>query len=165
MANQPRLTESEPGLTGGAPRCLIDWELFEQLCGIQCTQYEIAHMLKIHPETLRTRVCERYNDTYTNVYERYSSPGRCSLRRYQYVMSKTNPTMAIWLGKNWLGQRDNPEDVITNVDLLNKMELVLNEIKQAQQAQIAFSSAREEIEDRSGSNRLSLHEAVKNLNF
>ncbi|MBQ0061347.1 MAG: hypothetical protein KBT15_06205 [Bacteroidales bacterium] len=30
-----------------------------------------------------------------------------SLRRSQMKMAETNPTMAIWLGKQYLGQKDN----------------------------------------------------------
>jgi hypothetical protein len=29
-----------------------------------------------------------------------------SLRRYQFDLAENNATMAIWLGKQWLGQKD-----------------------------------------------------------
>lgn len=32
-----------------------------------------------------------------------------SLRRTQFKLAEKNPTMAIWLGKQYLGQRDNIE--------------------------------------------------------
>ena len=31
----------------GAPEKPINWELFEQLCGLQCTESEMASMLKV----------------------------------------------------------------------------------------------------------------------
>ena len=38
-----------------------------------------------------------------------SAGGKRSLRRYQFDLAKTNATMAIWLGKQWLNQTDNPQ--------------------------------------------------------
>ena len=35
--------------------------------------------------------------------------GKASLRRRQFEMAKSNPTMAIWLGKQYLGQADKQE--------------------------------------------------------
>jgi hypothetical protein len=93
----------------GRPQNGIDWSLFEQLCAIQCTQSEIASFLKIDADTLYKRVKERYNSSYSEIYKRYSETGKCSLRRYQYVQAKNKPAMAIWLGKQWLGQKENIE--------------------------------------------------------
>lgn len=88
----------------------IDWNLFEQLCAIQCTQSEMASMLKVHIDTLRDRCLEQYEDEYSNVYKKFAETGKCSLRRYQFVLAKTNTSMAIWLGKNWLGQSDRDKN-------------------------------------------------------
>lgn len=35
--------------------------------------------------------------------------GRASLRRKQFAMAEKNPAMAIWLGKQYLGQADKKE--------------------------------------------------------
>jgi hypothetical protein len=93
----------------GRPQNDIDWTVFEQLCAIQCTQSEIASMLKIDPDTLYKRVKEHYNSSYSEIYKRYSESGKCSLRRYQFIQAKEKPAMAIWLGKQWLGQKENIE--------------------------------------------------------
>lgn len=90
----------------GRPKKDIDWNLFEQLCGIKCTQSEIASMLKINVDTLCDRSREHYGEDYSEIYKRYSESGNCSLRRNQLILSKKNATMAIFLGKQWLGQRD-----------------------------------------------------------
>ena len=37
---------------------------------------------------------------------------RIPLRRIQFKHAKNNPTMAIWLGKQYLGQKDQVEAVI-----------------------------------------------------
>ena len=91
----------------GAPPKPINWEQFEQLCGLQCTQSEIASMLKVHANTLSDRTKEQYGEDYSTVYKRLSEGGKCSLRRNQFVLSKKSATMAIWLGKQWLDQKDN----------------------------------------------------------
>jgi hypothetical protein len=105
------------GKGGPAPRP-IDWELFEELCSLQCTQSEIASCLKIHVDTLRDRAVEHYEEDYATINKMYSEGGKCSLRRHQFIMSKTNVAMAIWLGKQWLGQKDTYD---TNDELVKKI--------------------------------------------
>ena len=93
----------------GRPPKPIDWALFEQLCAFQCTQSEICSTLKVNDDTLRSRILEHYGDDYSNTYKKYSETGKCSLRRNQFVLSKKNAALAIWLGKIWLGQKDETE--------------------------------------------------------
>lgn len=90
----------------GRPKRDIDWNQFEQLCGIKCTQSEIASIMRISPDTLSDRCQDQYGEDYSSAYKRLSESGNCSLRRNQFVLSKKNATMAIFLGKQWLGQRD-----------------------------------------------------------
>ena len=44
--------------------------------------------------------------TFSEAYKMFSAQGKMSLRRYQFKMAEHNPTMAIWLGKQILGQAD-----------------------------------------------------------
>lgn len=120
----------------GRPQKPIDWKIFEQLCAIQCTQEEMANFLHICDETLSDRVRGHYGEDYSTIYNRYAAPGKCSLRRNQFSMSKRNASMAIWLGKQWLGQRDMSKDETKDI-----AEEVLNGIR--------------EIERESGSNEVS----------
>lgn len=103
----PRKSSGNP--PGPVPK-EIDWKQFEQLCAILCTQSEIASFLKVDEDTIRVRVEKEYGADYSVVYKRFSESGHCSLRRNQYVLSQKNAAMAIWLGKQWLGQKDNDED-------------------------------------------------------
>ena len=96
------MTEKHPG----RPKKPINWDQFEQLCGLQCTQSEIASMFHVDTDTICTRVRDHYGDNYSDVYKRFSESGKNSLRRNQFVLSKKNASMAIWLGKIWLGQKD-----------------------------------------------------------
>jgi Fe-S oxidoreductase len=111
----------------GPPKKFIDWAQFEQLCALQCTQSEIASMLKIDRDTLRDRAVDNYSMDYSAIYKKYSESGKCSLRRNQFVLSKTNASLAIWLGKMWLGQRDSAIDEVKQ-DALNEIRTAIREI-------------------------------------
>jgi len=94
---------------GGRPKKQIDKKIFENLCKIQCTKDDVCGIFDCDEKTI-TRWCQdTYEEGFSDVYKRKSSIGKMSLRRNQYAMSETNPTMAIWLGKNWLGQSDKTE--------------------------------------------------------
>ena len=94
---------------GGRPKKQIDKKMFENLCKIQCTKDDVCGIFDCDEKTI-TRWCQdTYEEGFSDVYKRKSSIGKMSLRRNQYAMSETNPTMAIWLGKNWLGQSDKTE--------------------------------------------------------
>jgi len=123
----------------GRPQKDIDWELFQELCELQCTQVEIANCLKIHPNTLSDRVKEKYKDDYSMIYKKYSDKGKTSLRRYQYLMSKKNPTMAIWLGKNWLGQKDAAQEAHATEELTYRYLEVIKQLATLQSSNASSS--------------------------
>lgn len=125
----------------GPPKKPIDWDEFEKLCALQCTQSEIASFLKVHPNTLSDRVKEKYpGEDYSTVYKKFSESGKCSLRRNQFVMSKKNASMAIWLGKQWLEQREPesktkddlpPREVLLLLEDQNiKLQYEINKLKE-----------------------------------
>lgn len=99
----------------GRPEKPIDWEQFEQLCAMQCTTSEIASVLKVCEDTLYERVLLKYGEHFSVIYKRYSENGKASLRRNQYLLSKKNAAMAIWLGKHWLGQVDNFKEEVKGI--------------------------------------------------
>lgn len=99
----------------GRPRKEIDVEQFKGLCAIMCTEEEIASWFNCSVDTIE-RWCKReLNGTFADVYKKYSASGRISLRRAQFKMAQKNCTMAIWLGKQYLGQTDK-QDVTTTLD-------------------------------------------------
>lgn len=90
----------------GRPQIQIDQEQFEKLCEIQCTLEEIANVLKCSMDTVE-RWCKRtYEMGFAEAFKKYSANGKMSLRRNQFKLAETNATMAIWLGKQYLGQKD-----------------------------------------------------------
>lgn len=114
----------------------IDWKLFEQLCYIQCTQSEIASFFKIDEDSLRSHVQKNYGETYSECYKRFSNGGKSSLRRTQFRLAEKNTAMAIWLGKQYLGQSDIFEKPkpFTLEDVV-KFDAYLAMLKQAQEEQ------------------------------
>jgi len=93
------------------PRIEIDKSQFEKLCSIQCTQEEIAGFFNCSPDTIE-RWCKReYKEGFAEIYSKKRGVGKISLRRSQFRMAETNPTMAIWLGKQYLGQREPQQEI------------------------------------------------------
>ena len=52
---------------------------------------------------------------------------KIQLRRNQFELSKHSVPMAIFLGKNWLGQTDKVEQTITEVEDLTGLAEMLND--------------------------------------
>ena len=93
----------------GRPLTQIDKDIFENICGIQCTLSEIASVFRCSEDTVE-RWCKReYGERFADVHKRYAERGKMSLRRMQWKLAEKSPAMAIFLGKNLLGQRDRPE--------------------------------------------------------
>lgn len=101
----------------GRPKKEISKEQFEKLCGLQCTKDEIAGFFNCSPDTIENFCKSTYKDTFSATYKIYSASGRISLRRYQFKLAEKSAAMAIFLGKNMLGQKDRIEyDNIKNDD-------------------------------------------------
>ena len=112
----------------GRPKIEIDQEQFEKLCGLQCTEEEIASWFKCSVDTLESWVKKTYNQkTFTDVYKIYSASGKISIRRNQFKMAEYNPSMAIFLGKQYLGQRDEVHTTINDEGSLGEILEYLKE--------------------------------------
>ena len=109
----------------------IDKKQFENLCGLQCTLLEICDFFDVEDDTLNSWCKKTYGTTFSEVFKVKRGKGQISLRRMQWKLAEKNPTMAIFLGKQYLGQKDKIEytddgmkainDNINNIaDLLNK---------------------------------------------
>ena len=92
----------------GRPRKEIDKKQFESLCAIQCTKQEIQDWFRVSDKTLNSWCKRTYGDTFSVVFRQKRGVGKISLRRYQFQQAEKSTAMAIFLGKNWLGQSDNP---------------------------------------------------------
>lgn len=90
----------------GRPKVEINIDDFVKLCEMQCTRKEMAGFFDCDENTLDKWIKEQFGATYTVVFDRYRSKGLLSLRRNQFQLSEKNVAMAIWLGKQYLGQKD-----------------------------------------------------------
>lgn len=96
-------------------RVEVDFEKLDKLCGLQCTEQEIADFFGISVSTLALRIAEKTGGTFKDYYKKHSAGGKVSLRRHQWDLAKKgNATMQIWLGKQWLGQRETNYDINVN---------------------------------------------------
>lgn len=101
----------------GRPKIVWDekqYRQFESLCAMQATVHEIEDVLQIDHKTINRLCKEYYHLDYSQAYKKYSLTGRISLRRMQFKLAEKSPAMAIFLGKNYLGQTDNPESKIAD---------------------------------------------------
>ena len=90
---------------GGRPRLEFDLRLVEDLGKIQSTHSELAAVLNVSIETVKRRLKE--DPEFCAAYEKGLENGKSSLRRIQWKAALGgNTTMQIWLGKQYLSQRD-----------------------------------------------------------
>lgn len=110
----------------GRPTIKIDKDNFEKLCGLQCTLVEIAGFFNCSEDTIQ-RWCRRtYKMTFAETYKTHSQQGKIALRRYQMKLAERSAAMAIFLGKQLLGQRDYSE-VEVKTDINNPFDGVSTE--------------------------------------
>ena len=97
------------------PRKEIDGEQFKKLCAIQCTLAEIAGWFDCSEDTIE-RWCKRtFGKGFADTFKTHSQSGKISLRRYQFKIAEKNAAMAIFLGKQYLGQKDEPDINLASV--------------------------------------------------
>lgn len=101
----------------GRPKFKIDFTMVEKLAGIQCTQEEIASFLGCSTDTLRR------SSEFCDIYKKGTENGKMSIRRMQYKLAEKNTAMAIWLGKQYLGQRDD-----ASINLNSDRVIIVNDL-------------------------------------
>lgn len=116
MSEEKNKDDIKPKKKMGRPHKEIDKEQFEKLCGLQCTLEEIAGFFNCDVNTVETWCKRTYSLNFSEVFKQCCSTGKISLRRMQFKLAEKSAAMAIFLGKNYLGQKDiieetNNEDV------------------------------------------------------
>ena len=86
------------------PEAKIDLMELEKLCGMQCTDEEIAAFFNVSTRTIeRRRKVKRFSE----IMDHAKAKGRVSVRGSLFRMAaKDNVAAAIFLSKNLLGYRD-----------------------------------------------------------
>jgi len=115
----------------GRPPKEFDKKSFVDLIGFGCSQEEICWFFRdkdtgipANPDTL-SRWCKR---TYGMTFQEFKKqnelmPLKIQLRRIQLELSKKSAAMAIFLGKNYLGQSDHV--VIEDKSALERLDEIL----------------------------------------
>lgn len=106
----------------------IDKRTFEKLCGMLLTKKELADFFGVALANLEAFCRDAYSMSFADVYDVYSADGKARIRQMQMRLAETNPTMAIWLGKQYLGQKEGlsvamePISVVSNVPKADEKE-------------------------------------------
>jgi AraC-like DNA-binding protein len=88
---------------GGRPKKELDERQIRELAKIHCTMEEIAAVMGCSVDTLERR--------FADIIKEERSIGKSSLRRWQFKAAQSgNSALLIWLGKQYLNQRDK-EDI------------------------------------------------------
>lgn len=95
--------------------------------GLGATKKEIAGSFRIHEETFDKRLRESCGMTYQELKNRVGGEQKIRLRHYQYQMARDNPSMAIFLGKVWLNQREDPTD--QGIESNEKLDLLIKNLR------------------------------------
>ena len=113
----------------GRPRKNIDAEQFNKLYGLQCTEEEIAAFFDCSVDTIENFCKREFKMTFSEIYKRKRDYGKISLRRSQWKLAEKYPSMAIFLGKQFLGQTDKIEATVAEIDpgARNEIEDFLND--------------------------------------
>ena len=98
----------------GRPKKEIDKKDFESLLAIQCTLREVAAFFDAKlsgcSEDTVQRWCKKtYGENFAAVAAKKYAVGRIGLRRIQFRLAEKSAAMAIFLGKNLLGQSDKDD--------------------------------------------------------
>lgn len=91
------------------PKKVIDQSAFEKLCGLQCTYEEICDFFDVSDKTLNSWCRRTYGKNFSDVFRQKRGSGKISLRRKQWKLADKSASMAIFLGKQYLGQSDDPQ--------------------------------------------------------
>lgn len=122
------------------PRKEIDQKDFESLCALQCTKEEICGFFDVSDKTLENWCKRTYSEGFSEVFKKKRGKGKISLRRAQFRLAEKSASMAIWLGKQWLGQKDTveierPDEVVISNDLVEVIKISAQNLKNREEQQ------------------------------
>jgi len=121
----PNVKGSKKGVYG----IKIDKDQFERLCSIMCSVDEICGFFGVSYDTLKRFCKQNYNQNFEAVQKDKSALGKISLRRIQFKQAERYPAMAIFLGKQYLGQTDNAHLDNLSDELSKRAETIVVKIR------------------------------------
>lgn len=95
----------------------LNFKLLDDLCKIHCTVEEIESIIGLSRDVMERQTMERFGLTFSVYAEQKKAGGKMSLRRRQFHAAMNgDKLMQIWLGKQWLNQKDK-QDVNQSGDI------------------------------------------------
>lgn len=117
----------------GRPKADIDWNKVDKYLQAQCDGVGIAGLLGIHPNTLYLACEDVHKISFSEYSAQKRGEGRELLRTKQFQAAMDgDKTMLVWLGKQYLNQREKSEsNVSIETDSLKAKEEFLEKIRKA----------------------------------
>ncbi len=124
---KPVKKRKKPTNKVGRPKINLNLEELERLSRLNCTMPEISAYFDIPLRTLEDKFTNEVD--VRKAIEKGRATGKLSLRRRQIqIMEETNnPTMAIWLGKQMLGQTDKQE-IVQDINIEDRKVLDISRL-------------------------------------
>lgn len=108
----------------GRPLRDYDPKIFENLCKANCTVDEIEAILNTNQVTIDKWCMRYYKVPFKEVFDAFKLHGKASLRRIQMKLAEKNAGMAIFLGKNMLGQTDQTVQTIKSEESISETNIL-----------------------------------------
>lgn len=108
----------------GRPTKNLDKELFEEMCQLHMSQLEMSRIFRCDENTINAWCNRTYSVNYSEIFPILSQGGKMSLRRKQFKVAMSgNPSMLIWLDKQWLGGKDQVHEThVLSKELMDDFE-------------------------------------------
>lgn len=115
------------------PEKPIDWKRVDELLICGCLGTEIAATFDMHSHTFYDRVHDRYKMTFTEYQSQKRCHGDSLIREAQHKKAlKGDNTMLIWMGKNRLGQKDQPTAIDVTDDVKKAADALHQQLNELQ---------------------------------
>ena len=106
----------------GRPKAVINWKMVDEYLRSQCDGAHIANILGIHPNTLYLACEEKFNVNFSEYSQQKKGEGKELLRARQFKAAmEGDKTMLVWLGKQYLGQREKTD---SNINVQDKAPVI-----------------------------------------
>lgn len=104
-----------------------EWASVDYMITIHCTGEEIAGVLGMDYDTLNRNSKEQKGMPISEYIKQGTAKGKMSLRRMQWKSAENgNTTMQIWLGKQWLGQKDTIANDVKVMNVNDEVKAVVD---------------------------------------
>jgi len=103
----------------GRPKIEINQKEFESLCKIGATADQLCYHFCIKEDTLNRFCKSKYKMTFAEYLKKNAAFIRTHLKRKQFEVAMSgNVTMLIWLGKQFLDQKDKVESEVKQTSIV-----------------------------------------------